>query len=170
MGPAENLLKNLNVTIDGYGFAGNIDEFQPPELAMKEEDFRAGGMDAPIGVTFGMEKMVASFVTKKQCHETLAMFGVKTGTGTIPLTLRGALESNDGTVTPVKISMRGKVMKIAEGAWKPGEAPTHTYTFTLEYYKREHAGQVTHEIDVPNMVRIVNGVDQMKSQREALGL
>lgn len=167
---AENILKNFNLTVDGRGFAGNIDEFTPPELSMKEEDFRAGGMDAPVGVQFGMEKLTASFVTKKHCHETLALFGVNPWTGTIPLTARGVLESNDGSISAVKITMRGQIQKVTPAAWKPGEASTYSYSIGLSYYKYEVDNRIIHEFDVPNMVRIVNGIDRLMEHRAALGL
>ena len=40
----------------------------------------------------------------------------------------------------------------------------------VRYFKFTHDGDVIHEIDVDNMKRIVNGVDQLEAQREALGL
>jgi P2 family phage contractile tail tube protein len=40
----------------------------------------------------------------------------------------------------------------------------------LRYYKLSHGGEVIHEIDVPNMVRVVGGVDQLSEIRNALGV
>ena len=46
------LLKNINLFIDGRGYAGKVDEFDPPKLTIKTEEFRAGGMDAPSRSTW----------------------------------------------------------------------------------------------------------------------
>ena len=40
----------------------------------------------------------------------------------------------------------------------------------LRYYKLTHGGDVVHEIDIPNMVRTIGGVDQLSAVRSALGI
>ena len=40
----------------------------------------------------------------------------------------------------------------------------------VRYYRFVHDGDVIHEIDMDNMVRIVNGVDQLEAQRQALAI
>ena len=58
---ARDVRKNFNLFVDGKGFAGQIEEFTPPKLTLKTEEFRAAGMDAPIELTMGLEKLEASF-------------------------------------------------------------------------------------------------------------
>ncbi|WP_430735374.1 phage major tail tube protein [Halodesulfovibrio aestuarii] len=169
MAVAENVLRSANLSVDGQGFAGNIKEVKLPELALKLEQFRAGGMDAPVSLDKGMEELVVTFSTTKHCAETLSMFGVSKNGG-VPLTARGSLESYDGTITPVLINMTGKVTKIAPGAWSEGGEVTTEYTVNLNYYKYTQDGKVLHEIDVMNMKRIINGVDQLAEHRANLGL
>nr|VFK59842.1 MAG: hypothetical protein BECKTC1821F_GA0114240_10386 [Candidatus Kentron sp. TC] len=41
---------------------------------------------------------------------------------------------------------------------------------SCEYYKLTHDSRVIHEIDVPNMVRVIDGVDQLEQTRVNLGL
>lgn len=86
------------------------------------------------------------------------------------MTARGSVENYDGSVQAVKITMQGKIMKIEPGAWQPGGIANHTYTVSLTYYKYEQDGTVIHEIDVPNMVRKINGTDLLEQRRAALGL
>ncbi|KAF1076298.1 phage major tail tube protein [Halodesulfovibrio sp. MK-HDV] len=169
MAVAENILKSANLSVDGQGFAGNIKEVKLPELSLKLEQFRAGGMDAPISLDKGMEELVVTFSTTKHCVKTLSLLGVSKDGG-VRLTARASLESYDGTVTPVVVNMTGKVTKIAPGAWSEGGESATEYTVNLGYYKYTQDGKEVHEIDVLNMKRIINGVDQLAQHRANLGL
>lgn len=169
MGIADKILKNMNLFVDGFGFAGNVEEFKPPKLALKTDDYRAGGMDAPVSIEMGMEGLECSFVLKGHFPEVLRKWGV-IEENKVQLTARGSLESYSGTVIPVKINLRGTITEVEDGAWKPGENNTQTFTMKLDYYKRVQDGWVLHEIDIPNMIRIIDGVDQLAKRRNALGL
>lgn len=165
---ARDIRKNFNMFIDGRGYAGQADEFNPPKLTLVTEEYRAGGMDAPIDLTMGMEKLTCDWTMKSYDRDVLSLFGVKEGV-VVPVTVREALESFDGTVTPVVRNCRGKITELDEGTSKPGEAAALKVTMSLVYYKMTHGGRVIHEIDVENNVRIINGVDQLAEIRSALG-
>lgn len=166
---ARDIRKNFNLFVDGRGYAGQVDEFNAPKLTLQTEEFRAGGMDLPIDVTMGMEKLVADFSLKAYDRNVLALFGVVEGSN-VPLTVREALESFDGAVTPVVHTMRGKITELDPGTSKPGELPLLKATLTLTYYKMQHGDQVVHEIDAENMVRVINGIDTLANIRTALGI
>lgn len=166
---ARDILKNINLFVDGRGYAGQIDDYSPPDLTLVTEDYRAGGMDAPITLDMGMEALEASFNLSAYDRDVLLQFGVAEG-NSIPFIARGALESYDGTVTAVVHTMRGKITTLSRGTWEPGTKPQLSITMRLDYYKEEHGGQVVHEIDIENMVRIVNGQDRLTEIREAIGL
>jgi len=166
---ARDIRKNINLFVDGVGYAGQIEEFNPPVLTLQTEDFRAGGMDVPVKVTMGMEPMDCDFSLKAYDRDVLAKFGVVEG-ASIPLVVREALESFDGTVTQVVRTMRGKITELDEGTSKPGEIPLLKCTMNLTYYKMQHGDRVVHEIDAENMVRTINGVDALAAIRTALGM
>lgn len=166
---ARDVLKNINIFVDGRGYAGQVQDFTPPPLTLQTEEFRAGGMDAPIDLTMGMEKLETSFNLRAYDSDVLALFGVREGTS-VPFTARAALESFDGTVKAVVLKMRGKITSIDAGTWTPGELGSLNVTMTLTYFKQEHDGQVIHEIDVENMVRVINGTDALADIRAALGM
>ena len=166
---ARDVLKNLNLFVDGRGYAGQINEYNAPDLAVQVEDYRGGGMDAPVAIDMGMEALETSFALISYDADVLALFGVAEGE-TVPFTARGALESFDGTVKAVVHQMRGKITRLARGTWTPGQPAALTITMRLDYYREEHDGRTLHEIDVNNMVRIVNGRDRLADQRAALGL
>jgi uncharacterized protein len=166
---ARNVRKNINLFVDGRGFAGQIDEFNPPRLAITTEEFRGGGMDAPIEITMGMERLETDFSLISYDAEVLSLFGVAEG-NLVPFVAREALESFDGTVTPVVHTMRGKIRELDPGTSKAGDKPSLRVSMALTYYKLQHGGNTIIEIDVENMVRSVNGNDALAGIRSALGI
>ncbi|MFB9149517.1 phage major tail tube protein [Roseovarius ramblicola] len=167
--PARDVLKNLNLFVDGRGYAGQIDEYSPPDLTLTTEDYRGGGMDAPVPIEMGMESLETSFALISYDRNVLTQWGVRQG-ASVPMTVRGALESFDGTVKPVVHRMRGMITSLQRGTWAAAQKPALTVTMRPVYYREEHDGVLTHEIDLENMVRIVNGEDLLAATRAALGL
>lgn len=166
---ARDVRKNHSIYVDGRGYAGESEEFNAPKLTLKTEEFRAGGMDAPLDVTMGMEKLTTDFSLKAYDKDVLSLFGILEGSN-VPFVAREALESYDGTVTPVVHTMRGKITEIDPGSSKPGELAPLKITMTLTYYKMKHGDTVVHEIDVINMIRVINGIDFLEAQRSALAI
>lgn len=164
-----DILKNFNLFVDGRGYAGRVDELTPPKLAVKTEEHRAGGMDAPVEIDMGLEKLECSLSTAGIDPDVLKLWGVHVGTQ-VPLTFRGALQAEDGNMKSLVIHARGQVRELDFGSWTPGEKAPLKATLACRYYKLELDGQTLHEIDVENMTRIVNGVDQLAAMRQALGV
>ena len=166
---ARNIIKQMTVSVDGRGYAGNVTEYTPPVLTLATEEHRAGGMDAPITLDMGMEALETSFVLRSYDAEVLRQFGVSEG-NSVPFVGRGAMQSYDGTWTGTVHTMRGKITSIDRGTWQPGQAAAMTVTMRLDYYREEHDGALVHEIDVENMVRTVNGTDFLADMRARLGV
>jgi len=166
---ATDVRKNITLNVDGRGYAGKLSEFNAPKLVQKTEEYRAGGMNAPIELNMGMEKLECDFSMISYDRNVLALFGLVDG-AQVPLTAREALESQDGTVTPVVHVMRGKVKEQDPGTSAPGAVNPIKFTVALSYYRLEHGGAVIQEIDVENMVHVVNGVDVLAAHRAALGI
>jgi len=164
-----DILKNMNLFVDGRGHAGKVDEVNPPKLTLATEDHRGGGMDAPVELDMGMEKLEFDYSLSSFDKETLKLFGLAPG-NQVPMTIRGALESEDGTVTPIIYNLRGQIKEVDFGSFKPGEKGQCKVMVALRYYKLTHGSDVIYEIDVEGMIRTINGVDQLADQRSALGL
>jgi P2 family phage contractile tail tube protein len=165
MPAASNILKNFTLFLGATGYAGNIDELQLPNLALKTEEYRAGGMDAPVEIDMGMEKLEVSGTLSKIDSEIMKAFGTSA-----ELTARGALQSLGGAVEAVEVRMTGLFKSLEHGAWQPGSKATLKFTGSLTYYKYTQAGAVIHEIDIQNFKRVINGTDQLATQRTALGM
>jgi P2 family phage contractile tail tube protein len=166
---ARQVLKNLNLFVDGKGQAGQIEDFNPPKLELKVDEFRGGGMDGTVDIEQGLQKLTTDFSLIAYDPDVLALFGLRSGTS-VPLVAKGALEDHNGNVTAVSHTMRGKVTSMDPGTWKAGEKAPLKTTLTLTYYKLQHGDRVIHEIDIENFIRIVDGVDMLAAQRAALGI
>jgi P2 family phage contractile tail tube protein len=169
MAALENILRNFNLFIDGRGFAGNVEEITLPKLTLKTDEFRGGGMDSPLKIELGLEALEASFTLTKYDPDTLKLFGLAPGNSK-PLTFRGSVISEDGTEIPVVINITGFITELDFGSWKAGDKATLKGTVAVRYYKHTVNGEVIHEIDVKNMIRTVNGTDQLKQTRANLGM
>lgn len=161
-------LRNFNVMIDGFGFAGRADEVTLPTLEITTETHRAGGMDAPVDVDMGMELMELSVVLSDYDESVISGFGLL-GAG-VPITLRGAIQRQGEQAQPVVIKMLGGLKARAPGTWSVGGKQTTTLTYSLRKYSEAINGVEYVNIDVENMVRVINGVDQLASQRAAIGI
>jgi hypothetical protein len=166
---ARDVRKNFNAFVDGRGYAGQVDEFTPPKLTLKTEEFRGGGMNAPVKLGMGQEAMDADFTMIQFSREVLSLWGVVEGQF-VPVILRESLESYDGTVTAVTHTLRGKILEVDMGSVKAGEKPMLKVSMNLNYYKLQHGDKVIQEVDIINMIHFVNGVDMLAAQRAALGM
>ncbi len=161
-------LRNFNIMIDGYGFAGRADGVTLPTLAIATEDHRAGGMDAPVDVDMGMEKLELSVEISDYDETVIAGFGML-GAG-VPVTLRGAIQRQGEDAQAVVVKMLGNLKSREVGDFKVGAKQTTKLTYTVRRYSETINGTEYVYVDVENMIRVINGVDQLASQRAAIGL
>ena len=162
------ILKNFNAFVDGRGYAGRIEEITLPSLTLKTEEFRAGGMDIPVSLDMGMEKLEAELTFAEYDPELFRLFGLVRN-NPVALTLRGGLQGT-GEAESVVVYLRGFFKELVQGTWKPGEKATLKTTLSARYYKLTIDQRELIEIDAENMIRIINGVDQLASLRQAIGI
>lgn len=160
------ILKNFNLFVDGRGYAGRVDEITLPKLTIKTEEFQGAGMSAPVEIDMGMEKLEMDMTFSEYDPELFKLFGLTNGSE-IAFTIRGALEGK-GETSPVIINVRGYFKEMDFDSWKPAEKATLKCSVTCNYYKLTIDGVVLIEIDPVNMVRSINGSDQLSQLRSAL--
>ncbi|CAM3691661.1 Phage tail tube protein FII [Vibrio aerogenes CECT 7868] len=158
----------LGTTTNNRGYAGVVEEVTPPKLTIKTEEFRAGGMDAPLEIDLGMNKLECSFTIANYDPTLFKAYGLVPGE-MVTCTLRGAIEEN-GTTVPVAMTMTGSWKEVDFGSWKSGQKVQMKVAIALKYYKLTIGDTECMEIDVPGMVRKVNGVDKLADMRKAIGL
>lgn len=161
-------LRNFNVMIDGLGYAGRADEVTLPTLALTTESHRAGGMDVPVDIDLGMEMLELSVVLSDYDEAVIAGFGLL-GAG-VPLRIMGAIQRQGEDAQSVVIRCVGGLKSREVGTWTNGSKQTTTLTYSLRSYTESINGTEYVNIDAENMVRVINGVDQLASQRAAIGL
>jgi phage tail tube protein FII len=181
------VLKNFNLFIDGRGYAGRIEEVTLPKLVHRTEEYRLGGLDTPVQVDMGMEKLECDLTLSEYDAHVIKLFGIEdesllptalqgigldpavnaltgfTPRGLIPLTMRGGLsdEVND-RVVPVVIYVEGSMIELDLGQWRAGEKTTLKIRLALRYYRLTVDNENLIEIDVDNRVRQVAGNDQIR--------
>ncbi|RMS80092.1 phage major tail tube protein [Pseudomonas savastanoi] len=163
------ILTNTNLFVDGVNFSGDVPGLTLPKMTAKTEEYRGGGMAGPIEVDMGLEKMEASFTTNGVRRESLKYFGLSDQTA-FNGTFRGSFKGQKGVVTPVVATLRGMLKEVDPGEWKPATVAEIKHSIAVSYYKLEVDGRVIYEIDMVNMVRVIDGVDQLAAERAALGL
>ncbi|MCG8338698.1 MAG: phage major tail tube protein [Proteobacteria bacterium] len=162
------VLKGFNLFVDGRGYAGRVEELTLPKLSLKTEEIKAGGMDAPIEIEMGMEKLECDMTISEYDPEIIKMFGLNNG-AQVPLTLRGGLDGEEGVI-PVVLTLRGAWRELDFGNWKSGENAPLKVSVALRYYRLEINGAELVEIDPENMVRKIDGNDQLEALRGAIGI
>lgn len=158
-------LKAFNLYFDGNDYAGRVDSVTLPAITFLMEEHRAGGMDAPKKLELGMEAMTATLILSDYDPRIISLVGVD-GTA---LTVRGALQAQGKAAEPVVVNMRGMLATTEFSEWKPGTKSTKTLTFELDYFRYRQAEVQYVEIDIINMIRRIGDVDQLASQRAAIG-
>ena len=168
MAQIPRVLKNFSLFVDGRGLAGLIDTLTLPTLTTKMEEFRGGGMDAPVELDMGMEKLEGSFALAEYNPDIVALYGL--ASANTQLTARGAIRRDGEDAVPVVVNMTGLIKELDPGDWKSGGMTTGTFNYALRYYKLTVGGRELIEIDKVNMIRRINGVDQLQSIRTAIGV
>lgn len=162
-------LKYFSTFTDGVDHIGETVEVTLPKLSRKMEDFRAGGMDGPIGIDLGQENLELEITYGGIVREVLNAYA-ETKHDAVLVRFAGAYQREDSaSYDSVEVVVRGRYQEIDPGNAKPGEDTTHKAKLRASYYKLDINGATVVEIDQVNMVLIVNGKDRLAAARKAIG-
>lgn len=161
-----SVLRNFSAFVNGIDYIGRVTEIELPELAVKTAEHRGGGMDAEVELDMGMEKLETTIKLAEYSPDLLKAT-LKLGTGQ-RLMFRGALQRDQEAAVSCVVEMVGGFKSSKMGSWKAGDVPELELAAALRYYKLEIGDETIYEIDVDNMVRIIDGVDVLASQRAAI--
>ena len=163
-------LKNFVLFNDGTSHAGEVPEVNLPKLSRKMEDYRSGGMNAPVNLDFGMEAMEMEWTAAGYMKELFTQWGTLRHDGVL-LRFAGALQADDSEgVDSLEVVVRGRHSEIDPGSAKAGEPTAIKIKSAISYYKLVMNGETLIEVDAVNMVEMVGGVDRLAEVRQALGI
>ncbi len=163
------ILKDMILSIDGHGYAGRINVTQMPKLARKLEEYQAGGMQGPVEIDLGSEKLEMEFESFEIDDTSLKLFGA-TGASAIGFRINGSIERDDDACTTQAIEMlaRGRFREIDYGGFKPGDQHMTKYAVALTRISISIDAEEMLEIDNANNIFRVDGKDLLKKRRRAL--
>lgn len=162
------VLKNMNLFVDGTGLLGLCDEVHLPDLRLKVDEHRGGGMDAPISIDMGMDKLELGFTMSEYNENIFAQFGL-VSQNAVQVTFRGAMQNDDST-TPILILANGMYTDLNMGTSKPGDRNKFEAKIALRKYHLTIGARSLVEIDIDNFTRIIDGADQLLGMRACLGI
>ncbi|MEM6728839.1 MAG: phage major tail tube protein [Pseudomonadota bacterium] len=166
-----DLLKFMNVFVDGYGFAGVASSVVVPKIEVATREFSAAGMAGPIAVRMGrLESALTCDMNFEGFDPRLYEALDVTEGSLIPFTCKGSTEDGDGTPHAHNVAMRGFIKMLDEGEWKDGDSVPLKLQLSLRYYRRERDGIELFEIDQENMLFRVKGRDLLAQHRANLAI
>ena len=163
-------LRNFSLFIDGQGFAGRVTECTLPTLEINLEEYRAGGLDAPVEIDQGMSASrlgVHPRGIRPRGDQALRPLRPERCSGHHPRALQ---RNGDTAAVSLVANFTGHIKNFDPGSLEAGAMTEATFTMGLRYYRLSIANEDLVEIDVENMVRTINGTDQLASLREAMGV
>lgn len=162
------VLKGFTAYVDGRGYIGRVETCKLPDLSVKADEFKAGGMDAPVDLDMGMEKLDCSITFAEYDPNLIKLFGLFSANTQI--VLRGAIQRQGEEAVAVVIRMQGGVKQLSRDDWKQGEKGSLQIAVNCNRYLEQQAEETLVDIDILNFKRVIGGVDQLASMRTALGV
>ena len=165
-----DVLRNFTAYEDGSNFHLVVNELVLPAIRDITEDARGGGMDMPVDVALGLQKLAAEIKLEGRSRDLMLKAGLKPGTHKRVVYRGYTVNEIDGAERSEMAIIEGRINANPD-PWKHGSLVGVSYPITsIIYFKHAINGEVIHEIDAVNMVRIVGGVDQNTGARDALGM
>ena len=164
-------LKLMDLFNEGNSYLGQTGEVTIPKLVRKLEDWRGGGMNGNVKIDLGLGDDTTEFNWKLGGIDELILeqFGAQT-VDAIMLRFNGSYQRDDtGATSALEIVVRGRHEEIDFGNQKQGDDTETSIKTIWSYYKLSIDGVNKIEIDIPNMIEIVNGVDLMAKHKANIG-
>ncbi|UEP31746.1 phage major tail tube protein [Burkholderia sp. B21-007] len=163
-------LKHFNVFLNGVSYIGQTAELTLPKLTRKMEEWRGGGMVAPVKYDFGPEAMELEWSLGGLDKNMLSQWGTQSVDG-VMLRFAGAYKNDsDDEWTAVEIVARGRYSEVDFGTAKAGDDTTTKATMPLAYYKLSINGDTVIEIDAQNFIELTGGKDALTQVRKIIGV
>jgi len=163
-------LRNFALHINNVGYAGIVTKGKLPDLSIKTEDHRGSGMESNRKLDHGLEDTEVTFSLAEFNDAAMKLTGILNGSNT-ELKFYGALNNDESSVAiPVEATIKGAIHKSEPGDWESGAKTETNFTVNCKFYELKIDGEEIYYVDNDNLIRRVDGVDQMESIRNAIKL
>jgi hypothetical protein len=159
-------IRNFSAYIDGVGYSGRVTEGTLPELKLKTEAHRGGGMDGSVAQDMGMEPLQANVTMADWPAELITLLGNRRS-----MTFRpAAMGEDDFSADAFVATMGGRWTVVNFSDLKPGNDTPLKLTLEVDYFRMLKNEEELFEIDVRAGKRVIGGVDQLAQLRAAMGM
>lgn len=162
-------IKDMNLFQDGESFLGENKVFTRPKLALATEDYRGGGLGAPIKIATGLQALECEHTYGGEIPAIKRRFGDPTLDG-VQFRFAGAYQNEaTGAYDDVQIIIRGRHEELDAGNDEPGSDTEFKVKTSCVYYKEMRNGETEIEVDILGRRFIVFGVDRWAEIRSIIG-
>ena len=160
------IMKDINIFVDGIGHLGTSEEIKLPNIKFKTEGFNRGGFEKEISLgTF--EKLEAEVTLAEYSPIVFAAMAAGTVTGLgVNITVKGSIYQ-EGKSKQAIATIQGNI-DIDDGSWKPNEQVKRKLTMSVNLYAMEIDGKQACLFDVNNMIAMIDGVDFLATLRSQI--
>lgn len=164
-------LKYFNTFVNGTSYIGEAESVTLPKLTQKLETYRGAGMPGAVKINLGLDDdaLDMEFTMGGLAESLTKQLG-----GSINKTnlrFAGAFQKDDSDeYIKYEVEVTGRLKEEDSGEQKQGESTQIKYSMANTYYKLTIDGSEVFEVDIINMIYKVDGVDLIKSARQAIGL
>jgi phage contractile tail tube protein, P2 family len=160
----------MNTFLDGVSYAGETAEVTLPKIAMKTEDWRAGGMTGPVPIDMGLDKIEVEFSAGGLLLAPIRQFGAARHDAAMIRWAGSYRSDSNGRVSAVEIVARGRYAELDLGKAKVGDDTEQKFKMAASYYKLTVDGEELLEIDMVSGIFVSGGIDRNAELRAAIGL
>lgn len=164
-----SILQDFVVFLNGVGKIGTVANIQLPELNVQTEEFRGGGMDMPVQIPVGLEKMELSFDLLSWDDDTWAAVGYDANSMNTNLQFYGYTFTANGAEATVEIDVWGGITSVKTDQVAPGKPPKQTVKMSVYKYVHTVGGTPVVAIDAFGK-RFTGNVDNTAGARRALNI
>jgi P2 family phage contractile tail tube protein len=157
-------IRNFNIYFQDDGWAGICSEVELPDLEIKSEDFRGGGMDMAVPIDMGMEIPELGFTMEEHAGTIIDKFGQSDLIGRFS----AAQTNGRDAVRPYQIEFRGAFFQAPLGTVSPGDKSPMKGTIKCTRLVIKLNGAEVAYIDAIEGVRRIGGKDYLKDIKAAI--
>lgn len=162
---------NYAIYEDGTEFLG-IADITLPDIKRITAEIQGSGMNGVLNspIIGNFEAMTATFSFKTPCKEQSTLFEGRVHT----LDCRAAVQDRNSVSGEIEVIPHKYIMKVTPvtqslGKLAPASTSDGSGEYAVSYFAEYIDGKKMTEIDILNFICIINGVDELRDVRKALG-